>query len=251
MAPAGGARIRPMSAPVLLLGSSLTVKGAVTSRPASPWACAGLAAGAESMNPKQWVCEDSVALVPLEDGGVLAAVADAHWGGTSGELIASHLAAAWRDARGAEPAARLRATLFLLDGKLLERGRDDRSETTALLVHVQGRALAWANVGDSLLLVVGRAGAAIKNHPAPQFMGGRPLATLPAGAVGSGAATLAPGDVVLLASDGLEWQASGLDPEQVAEGLRAEGSLQARLDALLQHASARGRDNLGLVAVSV
>ena len=38
------------------------------------------------MNPKRWVCEDSVLLARLDDGGWLAAVADAHWGGLSGEL---------------------------------------------------------------------------------------------------------------------------------------------------------------------
>src|SRR5690606_10076314 len=97
-----------MTAPLVLLGSSLTVKGASAARAASPWACAGLTVGADSVNPKRWPCEDSVAVVPLEDGGVLAAVADAHWGGKTGELVAAGLAAAWRDARGNDPAARLR-----------------------------------------------------------------------------------------------------------------------------------------------
>lgn len=240
-----------MTAPVVLLGSSLTAKGASVARAASPWACAGLAVGVDSMNPKHWPCEDSVALAPLDDGGLLAAVADAHWGGKTGELVAANLTVAWRDARGADPAARLRAALFLLDGKLLERGRDDRSETTVLLVHVHERRLSWASVGDSLLLVVGRAGGGVKNHPAPHFMGGRPLATLPPGVVEVGSAALAPGDVVLLASDGLEWQASGLDPEDVADALRREGTLQAKVEGLLKHASTKGRDNLGVVAISV
>lgn len=240
-----------MTAPVVLLGSSLTAKGASTARAASPWACAGLAVGVDSINPKHWPCEDSVALIPQDEGGVLAAVADAHWGGRSGEVVAGGVADAWRHARGADPAGRLRAALFLLDGKLLQRGREDRSETTALLVHVHERTLSWANVGDSLLLVVGRAGAAIKNRPAGHFVGGRPIATLPPGAVEVGSATLSPGDVVLLASDGLEWQASGLDPEDVAAALRREGDLLSRVEALLAHASTKGKDNLGLVAIAV
>ncbi|MCO5166796.1 MAG: SpoIIE family protein phosphatase [Planctomycetes bacterium] len=238
------------AAAVLLLGSSLTAKGAAASRAVGPWACAGLASGADSMNPKRWACEDSVGLVPLEGGGVLACVADAHWGGKTAELVCQGLADAWGQARAADPAARLREALFLLDGRLLERGKDDRSETTALVVHVQGRALAWANVGDSLLLVVGREAAALKNQPTPVFMGGRPLATLPV-PVEVGTATLAPGDVVLLATDGLEWQASGLDPEQVAVALRRDGPLLARVDGLLDHVNRRGRDNLGVVAVAV
>lgn len=240
-----------MTAPVVLLGSSLTAKGAFVARAASPWACAGLAVGVDSVNPKHWPCEDSVAVVPLEEGGLLAAVADAHWGGRSGEVVASGLAAAWRNARGADPAARLRAALYLLDGKLLERGRDDRSETTALLVHVHERRLSWANVGDSLLLVVGPAGAGIKNRPAPHFVGGRPVATLPPGAVEVGSATLSAGDVVLLASDGLEWQVSGLEPGDVADALRRQDPLLSRVEALLAHASKEGRDNLGVVAISL
>lgn len=240
-----------MTARVVLLGSSLTAKGAATARAASPWACAGLTVGADSVNPKRWPCEDSVTLVPLDGGGVLAGVADAHWGGKTGELVAAGLAAAWRDASGADPVTRLRAALYLLDGKLLERGRDDRSETTALLVHVHERRLSWVNVGDSLLLVVGRSAAAVKNRPAPVFLGGRPLATLTPSAVDAGSAALAPGDVVLLATDGLEWQVSGLDPEDVALALRREGPLLSRVEALIAHAAAKGQDNLGLVAISV
>lgn len=240
-----------MAAPTLLLGSSLTAKGAWTSSAASPWACAGLAVGVDSVNPKQWQCEDSVVVVPLEDGGLLAAVADAHWGGRSGEVIAEGLAGAWRETRASDtPAARLRAALFLLDGRLLERGRDDRSETTALLAHVKDRALSYANVGDSLLLVIGRAAAAIKNFPTPVFMGGRPLATLPI-PVGVGTVALNQGDVVLLASDGLDESVSGLEPEQVALALRSGEPLQARVDGLLKHVSASGRDNLGVVAIAV
>lgn len=239
-----------MAAPTLLLGSSLTAKGAWASRSASPWACAGLAVGVESMNPKQWPCEDSVVVAPLDEGGLLAAVADAHWGGRSGEVIADGLLAAWKQTRGTNPAVRLREALFLLDGRLLERGRDDRSETTALVVHVNDRTLSFANVGDSLLLVVGRAAAAIKNFPTPVFMGGRPLATLPI-PVAVGTVALAQGDVVLLASDGLDAEASSLEPEQVAAALRKDEPLQARVDGLLKHVSAGGRDNLGVVAIAV
>lgn len=239
-----------MAAPTLLLGSSLTAKGAWTSRAASPWACAGLAVGVESMNPKQWPCEDSVVVAPLEEGGVLAAVADAHWGGRAGEVIADGLVTAWKQTRGADMASRLRQALFLIDGRLLERGRSDRSETTALLAHVQDRTLSFANVGDSLLLVIGRAAAAIKNFPTPVFMGGRPLATLPI-PVGVGTVALTEGDVVLLASDGLDASASLLEPEQVAAAMRRDEPLQARVDGLLKHVSASGRDNLGVVAISV
>src|SRR5262245_35065775 len=122
------------------------------------------------MNPKQWPCEDSVVVVPLDDGGLLAAVADAHWGGLSSEVVVQGLAAAWREARSTDPVTRLRQALFQLDARLQQRGKDG-SETTVLLVHVQGRVVSWASVGDSLLLVLGRTGGiAIKNQPAPLFV---------------------------------------------------------------------------------
>lgn len=241
---------------LLLLGSSIGAKGAWTSRELDPTCAAGLAAGASSANPKRWACEDSLAVQREPDGAWLAAVADAHFGGSSGESVAAGLAQAWARAAGApggQPArgalARLRAALVLVDAHLWAQARpDDPSETTALLVHVDARArrVAWANVGDSLLVVVDAAGAARRlNATRADFIGRVPLAVQrPPDA---GEAALAAGDLVLLATDGLEAWVSDLDLPDVGRRLRAAGSPRAGVDDLLRHQSAQGRDNLGVV----
>lgn len=238
-----------MSDAQLLLGSSLTARRAFALRAAGPTACAGLAAGADSINPKHWACEDSVLLAPLDDGGWLAAVADAHWGGLSGEIVVRSALDAWRHATAGDSAARLLQALYAIDGQLAARGKD-ASETTALLVHVQGRTLAWANLGDSVLWVLGAAGVQERNRPEPQFVGRRPLATLP-WVPETGTATLAEGDLVLLATDGLLWPTSALEPADVAARLRGPAPLEQRVEALLRHMSDVGRDNLGVVAIAV
>lgn len=237
-----------MTPPGLLLASTLKAARGQVLRAVGP-GCAGLAVGAESMNPKTWRCEDSVLLAPLDDGALLAAVADAHWGGLSGELVAGGLLEAWGQTREAPAAQRLLQALFLLDGRLLSRGRD-ASETTALLVHVAGRAVAWANVGDSLLYVAGPTGLRCLNEPELRFVGGRPLATMKA-PPGTGTATLEPGDLLLLASDGLLPEASLLSPEELFALLRADEPLMTRVERLLRAQNERGRDNLGVVAIAV
>lgn len=234
----------------LLPASSLTARRALAVRSAAPTACAGLAAGAESINPKHWPCEDSVFLGRLEDGAWLAAVADAHWGGLSGEVVARSALDAWRQATAADPASRLRQALYTIDGRLSGRGKD-ASETTALLVHLRGRRLSWANVGDSVLWVLGADGVTEKNAPNLQFVGRHAIASLPILPT-AGSADLAPGDVVLLASDGILTLTSGLEPETVGERLRDPGTpLEQRVGALLRHMSGVGKDNLGIVALEV
>ena len=70
----------------------------------------GLAAGlGPSKNPKTWICEDSVALLPLKARASLLAVADAHFGGQSSEAYLEALPAAWADSLAPDPVARLRA----------------------------------------------------------------------------------------------------------------------------------------------
>jgi serine/threonine protein phosphatase PrpC len=237
-----------MSAPGLLLASTLKAPRGQVLRVVGP-GCCGLAVGFESMNPKTWKCEDSVLLAPLPDGAWLAAVADAHWGGLSGELVAGGAVEAWNEAREAAPAARLMQAMYLLDGKLMGRGRD-ASETTALLVHVAGREVAWANVGDSLLYAFGASGLRELNDPQLRFVGGRPIATMKQPPSG-GAATLAAGDVLLLASDGILPEASMMTPEELTGLLRADEPLTARVERLLRLQNERGRDNLGVVAIAI
>lgn len=234
---------------MLLLGSSLAAKRAFTVRSADPTACAGLAAGAESINPKRWACEDSVLLARLDDGAWLAAVADAHFGGLSGEVVVRSALDAWRHASAADPAARLRQALYAIDGQLAGRG-NDASETTALLAHVRGRTVSWANVGDSVLWVLGAREVDEKNDPGPDFVGRHPLAAhrRPPGA---GSFEVTPGDLVLLASDGILELTSRLAPAEVAARLRGPGTLEARVEGLLRHMSEVGADNLGVAVLAV
>lgn len=235
-----------MASPIVLLGSSLTAKGAWTARAAAPGAVAGLSAGKTSTNPKRWACEDSVALLPLDDGATLCAVADAHFGGLTGELVAGGLARAWEEAGPGDVAGRLDRALLRLDAELRRRPRDDESETTALLVHRRGSTVTWANVGDSFLLLVAGGACALRNRIDHRFMGGR---SLPTPRRELGAFELGPGELLLLSSDGLEEEMLGLSLDEVARRLSSAEPLLARVEGLLRHASEVGADNLGLVAL--
>src|SRR5262245_27106318 len=110
---------------VVLPASSLEGRGAFTLKSMGPRACAGLAAGADSINPKRWVCEDTVLLARLDQGGWLAAVADAHWGGLSGEVAVRSVLDAWQRASASVPAARLSEALRAVEARLKERGADE------------------------------------------------------------------------------------------------------------------------------
>lgn len=233
--------------------------------PTLPVGCAlavGLSTGSgESQNPKQWVNEDSLCAHRLADGSVLAAVADAHWGGAAGESIVTGLKAAFERARGATALDRLHLALRAVDARLhMERAQGDGSETTALLVHLEGRALSWVSVGDSLLFVMGPKACSLRNPPSGAFplpfLGGYPLSKVPVQArPDSGRVNLKPGELVLLATDGLEPGASALDPSDVLRLLQAETPLLGRVETLLERADqpARGggADNLGVVALQV
>ncbi len=205
-----------------------------------------------SMNPKLWPCEDSLCPHALEDGFPLA-VADAHWGGSSSEAVTGKLKAAWLAASGA-PLERLRSALLDVEGRFFEtRDVRDGSETTVLLVHVAGNILSYLSVGDSLLAVGTAPALSIRNRPQGYFLGQFPVSQV-ASAVELGQFKLQPGELVLLATDGLEPEASGLQIEDVGALLATEGSLEERLQRLMQRASdpqqGGGRDNLALVLLA-
>lgn len=239
-----------------LLASSLTEKGQHTTLPVTTEAGVGMATGsAPSRNPKLWVCEDSLALHRLPDGAWLAAVADAHFGGSSSEHVIDGLLAAYSTSEG-PIAQRLLATLQALDATL-HAHRDDRSETTVLLVHLSGHRLNWASIGDSLLLICGDATAAhINRHPSCvlPFLGRTPWAGLVGFVADQGSLDLNPGEVALLATDGIETETSGLLEEDVVEILRQPRPLVDRVASLLSAADRTdrggGRDNLALIALT-
>ncbi|MGE0713642.1 MAG: PP2C family serine/threonine-protein phosphatase [Planctomycetota bacterium] len=240
---------------VTLLASHLGAKGEA-SQGALPGAAAALHAGrGPSLNPKLWPCEDSLVLAALPGGELLACVADAHWGGSAGEAFTERLPDALA-ASPAAPATRLYRALLELEREYhAERDPGDRSESTVLAALVQDGALAWLSVGDSLLVHLPREGSPrLLNERNSAFLGNQPLAELPPGLGWSaGKLSLEPGDLVLLASDGLEPDVSGLSLPEVVPFLRGPGALAARLEALVERASdplqGGGRDNLALIAI--
>lgn len=232
---------------LVLRGSSLEARRAFSLARMASDTCAGLASGASSFNPKEWICEDSVLLARVEHGAWLAAVADAHWGGLSAEWVVRSALDAWQRAAASGPAERLCEAVYGIEVLLKERGADE-SETTVLLAHLRPPLLSWASVGDSVLWVLGREGVAEHNAPSPRFVGRRAIEAPPA----CGTVAVGPGDVVLLATDGILAVTSDLERDAIAELLRARASaLDLRVEALLRHVSIVGRDNVGLVALEV
>lgn len=232
---------------LLLPGSSLEARRAFTLARAAPEACAGLAAGAGSFNRKEWICEDSVLLAPLAQGAWLAAVADAHWGGLSGEWVVRSGLAAWQQATASDPAARLSEAIYAIEARMKERGADT-SETTVLLVHLRPPLLSWASVGDSVLWVLSGAGVVEHNEPSLRFVGQSSIEAPPA----CGSVALHDEDVVLLATDGILEVTSALARDAIAHRLCAPGpALDLRIEGLLRHMSAVGTDNLGVVPLRV
>lgn len=254
-----------MSEPVDLVwpASTLERKGERRTAALEQVVAVGLQTGSgESVNPKQWLNEDSLCAHRLSDGSWLACVADAHWGGAAGESLVQALKSAFERARGASALDRLHLALRAADARLhLERRPGDASETTALLVHLEGRALSWVSVGDSLLFVMSPKACSLRNPPSGAFplpfLGGYPLAKVPTAAKPDGGRlNLKPGELVLLATDGLEPGASALDPADVMRIVQAaEQPLVERVATLLERADqpARGggADNLGVVALAV
>jgi serine/threonine protein phosphatase PrpC len=213
-------------------------------------ACVALldAGGHDSINPKHWPCEDSLAVCEVP-GGLLALVADSHWGGGASEAAATGLARAWERAKAPHLKGRLAKTLLLLEARFsMAKSQSDRSETTVLIAHVTSERVDWVNVGDSFLWVIGSEGAELLNQRTMHFMGRVPLAV--SSALSSGSRPLAGSERLLVASDGIEPQASGLQEAEVASFLVGQ-DLGAELEALgtraCDAAQGGGRDNLALI----
>jgi serine/threonine protein phosphatase PrpC len=237
-----------------LLASDLPTKGDHRVASAGERAAVGMHTGSgPSLNPKVWTCEDSLALHALGDGGHLACVADAHWGGSSSEAVALNLKPGFFSGPGPVE-ERLEGALAAASGRIAQASREDASETTALLVHLRGLDLHWLSVGDSLLLHLSRSGIRQLNRPFPAFLGPAGLPLRQGVTMDAGSARLEEGDLLLLATDGLEPQTSGLEPAHVLGFLREPGSLTDRVEQLLLRASSvergGGRDNLALVAIA-
>ena len=245
---------------VVFLASALRDKGARITDCVNRIAACGLSVGlGESRNQKEWPNEDSVALHVLPDGGILGVVSDAHWGGGAGESVVRHAREAYVLARGATPLDRLRASLRMIDKRLQqERFGMDRSETTVLMVHLLGRQASYLSLGDSILLQISGDRCQMRNPPSGRFplpfLGTHPLEKLPSRIhPDGGTLELRPGEILLLATDGLEEGTATVDPSQLPGLFRGTAPIEEQVQLLLERADdpARGggRDNLGVVAL--
>ncbi len=253
--------------PTLLLGTAHPEKGVFYLETVAPGVVAAITAGdGPSLNPKRDPNEDSAAIVPLPGGGVAALVADSHFGAAASEIAARGFVEeiARRGAADFGGDA-LPDVLERIDERIgQERPKNDGSETTALAAVVTGDTLAWAGVGDSYLFRrtaaerqlhrLGRRGMVFLGSMFTRHAftrGDIPLdAVLDAGAI-----PVVPGDLVLLATDGIEREASGLTREGIEALLNEPLTLEHRIVAIMTEAGRAewggGRDNLSVVAIEV
>jgi serine/threonine protein phosphatase PrpC len=209
-----------------------------------------------SRNPKQQKNEDSLGVL-LVPGGVAAVVADSHWGAYSGEALVRVVVAAL--ARRA-PATHAELSELLLDcdrDYRKERPAGDRSETTVLAAIVRSGRAIWASIADSHVYVVSARGGKRLNLDRPLFAGGEPPLRAIADRVGRDTVTdsdereLGPGELLLLASDGIAFEDSGLETPDLARELSRPGALAERVRRLIDRArrAPGGRDNVALVLI--
>ncbi|MFK7989947.1 MAG: PP2C family serine/threonine-protein phosphatase [Sandaracinaceae bacterium] len=205
----------------------------------------GLSAGDDvDMRSKTAPNEDSVGAVSF-DGATVIFVADAHFGPASSELAVDLLARRLKRSPEADLFELVQGVAQAVENDDLSRGR---SETTLLVARVTEHQVAWVSVGDSFLFVLGADGSVTTlSTTSASYVGQHGLAAaLPADI---GTHTLRDGDWLLLATDGIEPESSGLDLEEVARVLRSEAP-EASVTALLKRAgtfhTGGGGDNLGV-----
>ena len=252
-----------MTVPVslVLLASENPDRGVFRIERPAPGVVAAVTAGdGPATNPKLTPNEDSLAVVARPDG-TAALIADAHFGPGAGEIAARAFARMMVQSAATGPEA-LGERLAEVDRHIrAERGPRDRSATTALAVFLGPRRLAWASVGDSLLFV------AVPDRPLTrisrdtvEFLSGDLM--LDPGArehafewpiLETGSLMLPKRAVVLMASDGILPDYSGMTEARLNELVLAPGPLDERISALMREAGTRrhggGRDNLSVIAL--
>jgi serine/threonine protein phosphatase PrpC len=207
-------------------------------------------------NPKEQPNEDSLAVLSVP-GGVAVIVADSHWGAFSGEALVKVTA----DAIEAKPPATERELADLLldleTSYRASRPKEDRSETTLLAAIVRGSKAIWASIADSHGYAVSAREVRRLNADRPIFAGGPLPLKVFAERVGrdtvvdSSELDLAKGELLVVASDGIGPEDSGLEPGEIARELFAKGTLLERVGRLVERArrAPGGRDNIALVAL--
>lgn len=235
--------------------------GVTSAAPAPGVACALTAGEGPHVSPKTSLNEDSLAVMTVAGDGVAAMVVDAHHGHQAGERLmdgvlaqlAAHVPAALEE---------LEEAVLAADERASRRARDS-SESTLLVVLQHGPQVMWVSVGDSMLLHVDPAGATRQVNPRLAVFGGGTLALRhllkhPAWQkdqlLATGELTLAPKAHLMLATDGLEDETSGIPLSDVGAWLVGSGSLEERVRGLVSRAGSRGAggggDNVGVVVTS-
>jgi serine/threonine protein phosphatase PrpC len=238
--------------PLVLLASDHLDKRSAAVRALVPWVACALTPGeGPSVNPKHQANEDSLGALLLADGAA-GIVADSHWGASIGEGIVRRAVETFEKHAPATRSTLEGVVLELASAASTARSSGDASATTFLVALVRGARVLWASIADSHIYVVSSAGARRVNADLPIFAGddlearGQPV-------VETGELDLERGELVLLASDGIAPEMSGLLPAEVARLLTpGAGPLEGRLRALIERARRApqgGRDNLALVAI--
>ena len=221
-----------------LLGRDHTTEGAWTAQGAAGWGIA-ISKGWESPARKVDANEDAGAVV---DGVVrLAAVADAHWGGSSAWRFAQVVADSEVDDSLAEM---FRTTSTQLGAA------SERSECAALVVRVEGRQVRWVSIGDCRCYRVSTKGVEVLNRLQHSYLGADP-SWLP---LEEGMRILESGDRLVLVSDGVPECTYGEEsfmPAEVAATVRG-GDPREAAGRLAQAALDRGgEDNIVVVVLDV
>ena len=202
---------------------------------------------------------EDCAAVALGSRAALLTVADAHYGCDAAELaVASVLAALGDDPPDHLTAAEAVSTVWNA-GMAVQRGTSrhgsDRTEsrTTLALALVTANLVHWVSFGDSCVLLVSDRGGRRLDIPRPVYLGFMFSTSEIGGLVGSGSAPREPGDVVVLATDGLVDY--GVPPGGGLEDVVAactDGSRGAEAVArrLVEHALRRDARDAISVAVS-
>lgn len=192
--------------------------------------------------------EDSVGAVQFDEATV-AFVADAHFGPASSELAVDLMARRLKRSPELELYELVRGVAQAVENDDLSRGR---SETTLIAARLTGRQVEWVSVGDSFLFVIGADGAieALSTVSAG-YVGQHGIASaLPAD---TGTHALSEGDWLLLATDGIEPECSGMELPEIGRFLREGAGPRAATTALLERAgtfrTGGGGDNLAVVLV--
>ena len=216
--------------------------------------------------------QDRFLVRPYDRGAWLLAVADGMGGEAGGDQAAQCAIDRLRDFHpGAEdPVAQLLALYKLASTDIYERVRKNNNltgmGTTLTAAYVNGETILWTHVGDSrIYLFTGGELQRItwdhtlpdtllkegditpeeaRNHPAQNML----LQCVGCGRfkASTGALKRRKGDLLLLSSDGLHHEVS---ERVIKELLRKQGSLEERLQALIQAAlDSGGRDNITVVS---